>query len=155
MKRFVFSLESLLETKLALEEAAQRRLADGLRALQTAREALHRLLTLIHAESEKIERLSGRQTDKQELMQLVRYRTALQQEARQQAQQTMKCEAAAARLREQMRQAMIERKNLENLKAVEYKTWAQERRRLEQKDLDEIAIQRFLRGTTPALTAAP
>lgn len=145
MKKFAFSLEKLRETKEMFEDAAQRRLADGLRCLQAAREELLRVTALLQEETAGVERMKGCQTNRNELLAHVRYRHALELMVRKLAQDVAKHEAAAIKLREALREAMKARQCLENLKTMDHREWVLEIRRLEQKDMDEISVQRFTR----------
>lgn len=145
MKRFKFSLQKLLETRLALEEAAQRRLADGLRCLQSAQTELACAQECLRAESRRLESFNGRQTDKHELMRLARYRQAALQLVRHNAQMVHKQEVLVSDLRKQLRVIMVERKSMEQLRDIELKQWHLEQRRMEQKNNDEISSQRYLR----------
>lgn len=147
MKRFEFSLQRLLETKAALEEGAQRRLADGLRCLQVGREELQRLETLLQTASGKMEAIGGRATCRHELLVHVQYRNVLQHHIRKQLKLVQKYEAAVQELRDQLKLIMMERQTLENLRTIEHKEWLVDQRRLEQKDMDEISAQRFFRRT--------
>lgn len=145
MKKFAFSLEKLRETKEMFEEAAQRRLAEGLRCLQAAREDLARSQELLQEETERVERMKGCQTNRNELLAHVRYRHSLEQMSRKQAQDVAKYEAVAVKLRETLREAMKARQCLENLKTMDHSEWVLEVRRTEQKEMDEISVQRFMR----------
>jgi len=154
MKRFKFSLQTVLDTKLAKEEEAQRRLAEGWRQLQLEIEERQRLQTAILVESTRIEDTCGHQTYKQDLLRHVRYRQALQDRERKQEELIKVCQVTVEQLREKLRALMAERKSLDNLKAMEHKTWRIDMNRLEQKDMDEISIQRFFRRAIEASAAS-
>ncbi len=145
MKRFVFSMQTLLEARMAFEEAAERKLAEGLRILQEAHDELIRIIALLEQEASLAAGLGGRYTSRNELLAHERYRHALDQMRCRQLQVVQRSEAAVVELRESLRVAMAERQILENLKKKEYIKWACDARRQEQKDLDELALQRFLR----------
>ena len=153
MKRFVFSMQALLEARVAFEEAAERRLAEGLRILQSSREELARVGALLDRETASHAALGGRHTSRAELLAHVRYRHALEQMQRKQVQLVARHEAAVVDLRERLRSAMAERQSLEQVKKAEHRRWAGEVKRLEQKELDELAVQRFLRRPAHAALA--
>lgn len=145
MRQFSFSLQKLLDVRTALEEAAQRRLANALRALMVAREEMARLALVIKNESERMEKIGGKKTDSSELLAFVRYRHALEQMRRRQGEVVAKLDADARLLRRKLNDAIKEKKSLELLKAREYRVWIESLRRAEQKETDEIASQRFIR----------
>ncbi len=150
MKRFVFSMKALLDAKMAFEEAAERRLAEGLRILQNSREDLANIIGLLDKESATLANFNGRHTNRAELLAHARYRHALEQMLNKQAQLVARHEAAVVELRERLRSAMSERQSIENVKKAEYRRWFGAAKRAEQKELDELSVQRFLRR--PAAT---
>lgn len=150
MKKFEFSLHRLLQTRLTLEESAQRRLAHGVRCLRDARNELEQMRECLRRESRRLENLRGRRTDKHELLRMARYRNAAQMRVRRQELQVEKYEDTVGELREQLRVIMVERKSLENLRDIEFCDWQRRQRRQEQKDNDEIAVQRHLRRASSA-----
>ena len=145
MKRFVFSMQALLEARIAYEERAERRLADGIRVLQASREELVRVCELLACETAAIAGLSGRHTSRNELLAHVRYRHALEQMLHKQNEIVTRDEAAVVELRESLRAAIADRQSIEDVKKAERRQWLEENKRQEQKHLDELAVQRFLR----------
>ncbi|MBN1670903.1 MAG: flagellar export protein FliJ [Kiritimatiellae bacterium] len=146
MKRFAFSLQEVLETKETLEDAVRVRLAGAFERLRISREALLRLKALLDGESRRIEGLSGHDTDQHELFVHLRYRRLLGSRIKKQTRIVLTDEVEVNRLREELRAVMTERKSLEHLRDIEWQRWLLAQRRLEQKQMDEISAQRYVRG---------
>lgn len=144
MKKFKFSMQRLLETKEAFEEAAQRRLANAIRALELSREELDRMNSMSKEVTSRIESLMHeRKTDKHDILVHSRYKSLLEGMVRRQEHIVARHEADVAGLREKLNKAMAERKSLDSLKDIERKKWMEDMRREEQKGLDEIAGRGF------------
>lgn len=146
MKRFVFSMQKLLETKEALEEAAQRRLANAIRALELSREELCKMNSMLNDITCKIDGLMrAKETDKHGILVHSRYKSLLEGMIRRQENAVEGHKRDVELLREKLNKAMAERKSLESLKNIERKRWAEDVRREEQKSLDEVSLLGFMK----------
>jgi len=147
MRRFVFSLQKVLEYRQRLEEQAIRAFAEAQAQLMHEQAVLHKLLI---GREECLRRSHHRQHLSVELLAVEQtYLSALEERIEQQRQRV----AEAEKVLEEKRQALIgaqrERKTLERLREKQYEEWRQEWLRTEQKALDELANVRAV--TSPGL----
>jgi flagellar FliJ protein len=147
MRRFVFSLQKVLEYRQRLEEQAIRAFAEAQAQLMHEQAVLHKLLI---EREECLRRSHRRQHLSVELLAVEQtYLSALEERIEQQRQRV----AEAEKVLEEKRQALIgaqrERKTLERLREKQYEEWRQEWLRTEQKALDELANVRAV--TSPGL----
>ncbi len=145
MKVFEFSLRKLLEVKEALEKAAELRLADHLRRLESARRLLKELSGQCQRAVAEIEALDGMKAHRHKFTVHLRYLERLQAQASAQVQVVLEQEMAAEQARQELCEYVRERKSLEKLQDQERKRWLVEQRRKEQKETDEYAAHGFIR----------
>lgn len=140
MRRFVFSLQKVLDYRRRLEEQAIRDFAEAQRQLEHERATLARLMALRGEclnRSRRTHQLVVEMLDVEQT-----YLSALEERIEAQRQRV----AEAERVLEERRQALIEaqrgRKMLERLREKHYERWRQEFLRTEQKALDDLATVR-------------
>jgi flagellar FliJ protein len=147
MRRFVFSLQKVLEYRQRLEEQAIRAFAEAQAQLMHEQAVLHKLLI----EREECLRRSHRcQHLSVELLAVEQtYLSALEERIARQRQRVAEAEKVLEEKRQALIEAQRERKTLERLREKQYEEWRQEWLRTEQKALDELATVRAV--TSPGL----
>jgi flagellar FliJ protein len=147
MRRFVFSLQKVLEYRQRLEEQAIRAFAEAQAQLMHEQAVLHKLLI----EREECLRCSHRRQHLSvELLAVEQtYLSALEERIEQQRQRVAEAEKVLEEKRQALIEAQRERKTLERLREKQYEEWRQEWLRTEQKALDELATVRAV--TSPGL----
>jgi len=147
MRRFVFSLQKVLEYRQRLEEQAIRAFAEAQAQLMHEQAVLHKLLI---EREECLRRSNRRQHLSVELLAVEQtYLSALEERIEQQRQRVAEAEKVLEEKRQALIEAQRERKTLERLREKQYEEWRQEWLRTEQKALDELANVRAV--TSPGL----
>jgi flagellar FliJ protein len=147
MRRFVFSLQKVLEYRQRLEEQAIRAFAEAQAQLMHEQAVLHKLLI---EREECLRRSHRRQHLSVELLAVEQtYLSALEERIEQQRQRVAEAEKVLEEKRQALIEAQRERKTLERLREKQYEEWRQEWLRTEQKALDELANVRAV--TSPGL----
>jgi len=147
MRRFVFSLQKVLEYRQRLEEQAIRAFAEAQAQLMHEQAVLHKLLI---EREECLRRSHRRQHLSVELLAVEQtYLSALEDRIEQQRQRVAEAEKVLEEKRQALIEAQRERKTLERLREKQYEEWRQEWLRTEQKALDELANVRAV--TSPGL----
>jgi flagellar FliJ protein len=147
MRRFVFSLQKVLEYRQRLEEQAIRAFAEAQAQLMHEQAVLHKLLI---EREECLRRSHRRQHLSVELLAVEQtYLAALEERIEQQRQRVAEAEKVLEEKRQALIEAQRERKTLERLREKQYEEWRQEWLRTEQKALDELANVRAV--TSPGL----
>ena len=157
MKRFEFSLQKLLETREALEQAAEEKLARGMRELQAALEKVRQLQERRNREIERIEAMKGTQTARHHYSMQLRFIDRVDQHIALHARKAAELQARVDELRVALHEIMRDRKSVEKLKEREHLQWQKEQKDWEQKEMDEFAAASHLlqkMGNAPDETGA-
>ena len=156
MKSFQFTMQRLLDAKVAIEDARRARVGSAIRDLEAEK---RRLIELV-AEAERAAH-SGRaeenvSTHNMELRS--RYVAHVRQLAAKSAHNVVMAEQVLAQCRSELARATMERESLDRLREREEHSWRAEVQRTEQKEMDETAMQQHDRrrraAGTPGQTLA-
>ncbi|MGQ9487795.1 MAG: flagellar export protein FliJ [Armatimonadota bacterium] len=140
MRRFVFSLQKVLEYRQRLEEQAIRAFAEAQRHLEREQAVLAELISLREQclqRSSRAKRLAVEMLDVEQT-----YLFALEGRIEAQRQRVAEAEAVLEERRQALIEAQRERKALERLRDKHYEQWRQEVLRAEQQVLDDLATVR-------------
>jgi flagellar FliJ protein len=146
MKLFKFSLQRLLDVKLARERAVEQKLSGVLRTLKEARKQLRVLQDRLQAYVRCLEESAGRRTSNRRILDNLRYIERIQTMIVHQSREIVQCEEAVEEVRQELLAIMQERKSLERLRGRERRKWLEQVRRGEQKHMDEVAGAQFYRN---------
>lgn len=145
MKKFAFSLQHVLEARLAERSAVEIRLATIERELEQARQARNETTRKIGEQVKEIEKLGQGCGSRQKYLLHIHYLEGLQQRLLQHAQVIDRIEQQADAVRRELHKVLRACKSLEKLKEREQDEWSKNMRYEEQSMLDEIACSGFLR----------
>ena len=145
MKKFKFSLNTLLEVKETLERAAEEKLAEGLHGLRGAKEELQRLHAQLKAQVNTFESLEDKKLQGQSLSIHLAYIDRIQRQMRMQTQVAHEKEAMVVTLSNQLQELMKGRESLEQLQERERMHWQREVKLLEQEQMDDSGRNQFLK----------
>lgn len=140
MRRFVFSLQKVLEYRQRLEEQAIRDFAEAQKRVHHQQALLAHLLTRrmqCLQQSSRARRLTVQMLDVEQT-----YLSALEQRIEAQRRRVAEAETALEERRRALIEAQRERKTLERLREKHYEQWRQEYLRWEQRALDDLATVR-------------
>ena len=146
MKTFKFSLQCLLDAKSAKERAAEVQFAKSIRELQVEKMTLVRLQARRDRIVSRTEEVMGMSAGREELCLHSLYLASVDQHLVAQKQRIRACERAVDEARGALLALAKEREILENLRKREDLAWSLDRRRAEDKAMDEIASAGFLRN---------
>ena len=150
MKKFHFTLETLLELRKRKEDAIKELLgkkhAEAARARIAMGEVSDGLKEMQATEKQAREASAGKQIDLTSMRASVNYRNTLKLDLIKRAQEIQEMEADAEYIRKRLVHATQARKALELLKEKRHGEWKTEYRRKEQVFLDEVSTQGFLRN---------
>ncbi|GIV15901.1 MAG: flagellar export protein FliJ [Armatimonadota bacterium] len=144
MRRFVFSLQKVLDYRQQREEQAVRAFAEAQAQLLHEQAVLHRLLSEREGclrRSHRRQRLAVELLDVEQA-----YLSALEERIEAQRGRVVEAVRVLEEKRQALTQAQRERKALERLREKHYEQWRQEMLRIEQKALDELATARSVRS---------
>ncbi len=142
MKKFEFSLQSLLDAQEAKERATEQKLGAHLRILEELRRIRRCITASIEEAIRNFEHLNGRP---QEHLLHTAFMAKLRQDLVLQSEKTAAAEAAVETVRKALHAIIRERKGLEKLKERELLRWQEEWRHQEQKAMDEVASTGYVR----------
>ena len=145
MKAFHFSLQRLLDAKEALEKAAEIRASETQRRLNACELRLENLKEELRSQGRVAGILPTGHISRHELVTRLMFVTRLEKSVERQAELTGRCKVKHEEARNVLVNAVRERKSLENLREREKKQWVLEGRRADRREMDEIAIGRFVR----------
>lgn len=146
MKSFSFSLQKLLDAKEALEKAAEMRVGEAQRKLNHGEARLARL-----REQEKIQRdrhaekLQEGELNRHDMSVRVLFVNRFEKHVEKQEEIVSKYRQGLEEARGALLIAIRERKSLDNLRERQKKQWVVDVRRADRREMDEIAIVRFVR----------
>ncbi len=145
MRAFTFSLENLLQVRIRAQEQVERRLAQKNREIEEARSDIlnlqNKLKQFLHQAKEK--RKAGE--DIHSMRQSVTYRNRLKLDMLKNGQQLNELAAQAHLIRKDLVKATQEKKAVEVLKEKRYREWLKMYNKHEQKQLDEMSTQGYIR----------
>ncbi len=140
MRRFVFSLQKVLDYRQRLEEQAIRAFAEAQRHLENERALLAHLVgmrTRCLAGSPRARTLAVQMLEVEQ-----NYLAVLEERIIQQRQRVAEAEQALEGRRRELIEAQRERKMMERLREKHFEQWRQEFLNTEQKALDDLATVR-------------
>lgn len=141
MQKFVFNMQKILNLRKFEEKQAQAELGKAV----SAETRIQDTLNLIACQNvQTVQNASGIKNPL-ELYNLNNYLRLLSQRKEKLLQELAQAHIETEQKREKMREAMLKVKALEKLKEVRQNEWAQENKRREEKELDDIANSKQLR----------
>ncbi|KMQ51163.1 hypothetical protein CHISP_1869 [Chitinispirillum alkaliphilum] len=153
MKKFVFSLEALLEVRIRKEEDIEKKLAQKNGEIELVRKEIERIQQDLKnfQISEKSRRAHGE--DIFSMRYSVSWRNQLKLDMLTMGKKYDDLCAQAYSIRQELTKATQEKKAVEIIKEKRYREWKLKHKREEQKALDDISTQGFIRkrsiGETP------
>lgn len=146
MKAFHFSLQQLLDIKEALERAAEVRVGDAQRKLIQGEQRL----VLLHSEMRaqhvsQVATLNDENVNRHDVTVRLLFVSRMEKHVEKQEEHVGKCRLKVEEARGLLLAAMRDRKSLENMMEKEKQQWVAEGRRADRRDMDEMAIARFVR----------
>lgn len=145
MKAFRFSLQKLLDAKVALEKVSEIRMMKSLENLELNKRRLLALKAKLREQVVSIEMLKGVRTSRKELSVCMNYLNWVEKQIDEQAARVDECTKMVNMIREELLLIVRERKSIERLKDKERRSWHLETRRKEQGAMDDMAITGFIR----------
>ncbi|OGV68545.1 MAG: flagellar export protein FliJ [Lentisphaerae bacterium RIFOXYA12_FULL_48_11] len=146
MKNFSFSLQRLLDAKEALEKAAEVRVGEMQRKLNHGEARLARLREQEHLqERSHADKLRGGELNRHDMSVRVLFVNRFEGHMSKQEEVVRKYRQSLEEARTLLLTAMRERKSLEKLKEREKSQWITDGRRADRREMDEMAIARFVR----------
>ncbi len=144
MKAFQFSMQGLLDAKVAIEDARRGRVAAAIRELEREKQRLTELI----AEAERAAHTAtqGEHVNTHDMELRSRYVSHLRLQATKCAHAVIACEHTLTQRRNELARATLERETIEKLREREENAWLLEAKRKEQKELDEAALQQHARN---------
>lgn len=141
MQKFVFNMQKILNLRKFEEKQAQAELGKAVSAETRIQDTLN---LIARQNVQTVQNASGIKNPL-ELYNLNNYLRLLSQRKEKLLQELAQAHIETEQKREKMREAMLKVKALEKLKEVRQNEWAQENRRREEKELDDIANSKQLR----------
>lgn len=141
MQKFTFNMQKILNLRRFEEKQAQAELG---KAVSNETQIKNTLDLIARQNVQTVQNASGIKNPS-ELFNLNNYLRLLSQRKEKLLQDLAKAHIETEQKREKMREAMMKVKALEKLREVRQTEWAQENRRREEKELDEISNSKQLR----------
>lgn len=141
MQKFVFNMQKILNLRKFEEKQAQAELGKAVSAETRIQDTLN---LIARQNVQTVQNASGIKNPL-ELYNLNNYLRLLSQRKEKLLQELAQAHIETEQKREKMREAMLKVKALEKLREVRQNEWAQENRRREEKELDDIANSKQLR----------
>jgi flagellar FliJ protein len=149
MKKFIFKLEALLTVKRNREDEIKRRLAEKNREAVAVRAEIERAEgELKNFQRAVKEQRSGGGESVAELRQSVAHRNALKMNLLRAGQKLDSVMVEAYGINQELIKAAQERRAVEIIREKRYEEWKRENARAEQKLIDELSQQMFVRTKT-------
>ncbi len=146
MSGFRFPLEKILELRLEEEQRQARAMADAKRDANAARQAVTDLEALRNAGREGLNRAHSRGHSVGQLQNLEWVLQRMEGEIEVAEAKAEEAKQEASRRMVEFRKAVQERQSLDRLKTRRKDDWAAAERAKDQKDMDEFALTRHVRG---------
>ncbi|NLV35394.1 MAG: flagellar export protein FliJ [Clostridiaceae bacterium] len=137
MAKFTFSLEAVLRIKMQKEESVKNELGKATQKLEAERQKLAKLYDTVEeiiAEFNK----KAKKTTVRKLIEFNEYLSLLDSKIKEQKERVNCAASYVDKVREELLQAVKERKILEKLKEKKYDEYLLEQKKLEQKANDEL-----------------
>ncbi|MDD5789688.1 MAG: flagellar export protein FliJ [Spirochaetia bacterium] len=141
MQKFVFNMQKILNLRKFEEKQAQAELGKAVSAETRIQDTLN---LIARQNVQTVQNASGIKNPL-ELYNLNNYLRLLSQRKEKLLQELAQAHIETEQKREKMREAMLKVKALEKLREVRQNEWAQENKRREEKELDDIANSKQLR----------
>lgn len=141
VQKFVFNMQKILNLRKFEEKQAQAELGKAVSAETRIQDTLN---LIARQNVQTVQNASGIKNPL-ELYNLNNYLRLLSQRKEKLLQELAQAHIETEQKREKMREAMLKVKALEKLKEVRQNEWAQENKRREEKELDDIANSKQLR----------
>ena len=141
MQKFVFNMQKILNLRKFEEKQAQAELGKAVSAEIRIQDTLN---LIARQNVQTVQNASGIKNPL-ELYNLNNYLRLLSQRKEKLLQELAQAHIETEQKREKMREAMLKVKALEKLREVRQNEWAQENKRREEKELDDIANSKQLR----------
>ena len=146
MKMFLFSLQRLLDAKEAREKSADMRVGEALRKLNKAESRFTRLCDELKLQHLKhVEEMEKGELNRQEMSFHLLFINRIERHLFKQEEIVVKHRQKLEEARRLLVLAVRARKSLENLREREKRQWVLESKRADRREMDEIAIGRFMR----------
>src|SRR5690606_29926616 len=147
MAKFHFRYEAVLRQRLLMEDERQRDLAKVMRQRMIVQNQLRQMQdTIVESKRNLGDTLVGR-VDLDRVSQFARYSAQTAIRAQQLVVEIARLEKQIETARERLAEAMRARKAMELLRDRQYARWKQEQDRREAAELDEMAVQAYVRNT--------
>jgi flagellar FliJ protein len=137
--KYKFSLEKVLEWRVDKEKAA----AKEFLLLQKELDYQEATLNNLRLEDEKIKKKILKLSSIQELKRQYLFKQKIEERIEKQIELIEKTKEELEVLRQELLEAQKDRKIMENLKERDYNSYKEELMRIEQKELDEVAVLRY------------
>jgi flagellar export protein FliJ len=139
MKTFKFSLQTLLDTREAMEKVREERFAHAVRDCVAAREKRTLMAEKIRRDIDALSGFGGQSVRPDTMAAHLRYVEKLQGLMVVLCQRVVALEAVMEKCRNELQVATRERKMLERLMDIEKARWTGEQRHRDQIEMDELA----------------
>jgi flagellar FliJ protein len=146
MAKFTFSLEAVLRIKMQREESVKNELGKAIQKLEAEKQKLAELENTVEEITEQFNR-KAKKTTVRKLIEFNEYLSFLDTKIKQQKENVNNAASNVDKVREELLQAVKERKILEKLKERKYNEFLLEQKKLEQKTNDEIVSFKHKAGT--------
>ncbi len=147
MKKFTFSLEALLQQRLRDEDLVKRELADINSVINIQQQELISLESqLKELQKSQVESRKSGTTNNTVLRYSISYRNKLKLDMMKKGHQIQESVAKASHIQNRLIEAVQKRKAVEILKEKKQEEWLAEVKKNEQKFLDDLAQQGYIRG---------
>jgi flagellar protein FliJ len=147
VKKFVFKLDTLLKVKKAKEDEVKRRLAKKNREAETVRSEIETVQNeLKNFQSNVKEQRRGGVESVADLRQSVSYRNALKLKLLKAGQKLDNVMISAYGINQELIKAAQERRAVEIIKEKRYEEWKKENAAAEQKFIDDLSQQMYVRA---------
>jgi len=145
MARFVFKFESVLRHRQSVEDQCQRRLAELVREQMSLRNQLQNQQQTIHADKQTMADALVGSVDLSRIRGHAAYVHQSTVRAQQIGFQLVELNRRIEVAREELAQAVRQRKAVQVLRDRQYRRWLEEQKRREAAELDELGVQGYRR----------
>jgi len=144
-KKYYFSLQNVLNHRINIEEEREREFALAMQVLLSERKKLEDIENKITKEFHELSMVETGSFSSKDFMDYKKYIESLENKKIQQHKIICKVESGVEREREKLIEATKNRKVLDRLKEKGMKKYLLDINRLEQNELDEIAVLKYAR----------
>jgi len=141
-KRFVWRLETVLKSKLRIEEQRQQDLGRAIAKMNVQQTERNRIIDLQMRCRQDLKQLQTGRLNITDLAQINTHLEILDQQCRSVEKRIKDAQKNVDATREKLAQAVRERQVLENLKSQDYKMFQKAERKRDQMMMDELAARR-------------